>query len=67
MGSQSYLSVSDFRVLIGLGKSARLDSLEILWPSGKKQTLQNIESGKYYHLKENGNPEILKVGQKLNL
>ncbi len=67
MGSQSYLSVSDFRVLIGLGKSARLDSLEILWPSGKKQTLQNIESGKYYHLKENGNPEILKLGQKLNL
>ena len=35
----SYLSASDRRLLFGLGRAARADSVEIHWPDGKVQTL----------------------------
>ena len=52
MGSQSYLSVSEFRVLFGLGKATKIDELEVHWLGGETQTLKNIASGKYYFLKQ---------------
>jgi hypothetical protein len=38
----SYLSTSDVRLYIGLGSETRITRLEIEWPSGKRQTLQDI-------------------------
>ncbi|MFZ0744496.1 MAG: CRTAC1 family protein [Terracidiphilus sp.] len=35
----SYLSSNDMRVHFGLGEAARVDAVEIHWPSGKKQTV----------------------------
>jgi hypothetical protein len=64
MGSQSYLSVSDFRVLFGLGKAAKIDELEIHWLGGEKQTIKDIQSGKYYYLKQDSDLTELKVGEK---
>ena len=52
MGAQSYLGVSDFRLHLGLGELSRLPSLEVVWPSGNRQTLKDIEANKFYHLLE---------------
>jgi len=38
----SYLSTSDVRLYFGLGSETRITRLEIEWPSGKRQTLQDI-------------------------
>jgi hypothetical protein len=37
--TRSYLAQSESVVTFGLGKSTKVDALEIIWPSGKKQTL----------------------------
>ncbi len=64
MGSQSYLSVSDFRVHFGLGKAEKIEELEIYWPGGEKQVLKDIRGGKYYYLKQGNEPTDLKIGEK---
>lgn len=38
--TRSYLSQSELPVTFGLGKSTKLDALEVRWPSGKTQTVQ---------------------------
>jgi hypothetical protein len=40
----SYLSQSDLRVHFGLGHAARADRLEIRWPSGVVDVLQNVDA-----------------------
>jgi len=40
--SSSYLSSSDPRVHFGLGAALKADSVEIAWPSGRRQALKNI-------------------------
>lgn len=40
----SYLSHSDRRVYFGLGKTDKIDSVEIHWPSGQKDTLNNVSA-----------------------
>ena len=42
MTSKSYLSASELPVTFGLGKSDRVDSIEITWPGGMKQTLGSV-------------------------
>ena len=37
--ARSYLSASELPITFGLGKATKVDSLEIIWPSGQKQTL----------------------------
>lgn len=41
-GASSYCSVSDHRLHFGLGRADTVDELEILWPSGQRQTLHNL-------------------------
>jgi hypothetical protein len=38
----SYLSTSDMRLFFGLGRESAVNRLEIDWPSGKRQTLENV-------------------------
>ena len=38
-GKSGYLSQSSMPLYFGLGDSAKIDSIEVNWPSGKKQTL----------------------------
>ncbi len=44
--SGSYLSANDARILVGLGDSVKVKSIEICWPSGKTQIIDypNINS-----------------------
>jgi enediyne biosynthesis protein E4 len=41
-GGMSYCSAQDPRIYFGLGAHARVDSLEILWPSGIHDTIRGI-------------------------
>jgi len=41
----SCLSTSDVRLFFGLGGEATITRLEIEWPSGKKQVIENVRSG----------------------
>ncbi|MGH9757906.1 MAG: CRTAC1 family protein, partial [Candidatus Acidiferrales bacterium] len=43
----SYMSSSDKRVHFGLGSSKQADKIEILWPSGIRQTLENVSAGQF--------------------
>jgi hypothetical protein len=36
----------------GLGKSQKIDILEVTWPGGKKQTLKDIPVNQYILVKE---------------
>lgn len=47
-----YLSASDCRVHFGLGAADRIDSLEIRWPSGRKDTLSALAAGHLYRITE---------------
>jgi len=38
----SYLSSSDLRAHFGLGQAAKIDSLKLVWPSGKVQVLADV-------------------------
>jgi hypothetical protein len=47
-----YLSQHDLRVHFGLGQAAKIDSVEIRWPSGKVDTLTNLQVDKFYAVLE---------------
>ena len=44
--SGGYLSQNDPRLLFGLGVSEKADRVEVAWPSGKIQVLENVPAGK---------------------
>jgi enediyne biosynthesis protein E4 len=48
----SYLSQNDLRVHFGLGAHERIDRVEILWPSGKRETLTDLQADHFFAVKE---------------
>jgi len=48
----SYLSQNDLRIHFGLASHERLDRVEILWPSGKTETISNLAADRFYTVKE---------------
>jgi hypothetical protein len=47
-----YLSQNDPRIHFGLGKNETVEKVEIKWPSGKVQTLENIKANQILVVKE---------------
>jgi hypothetical protein len=43
-GGMSYCSAQDARIYFGLGARARVDGLEIVWPSGIKDVVKDISA-----------------------
>ncbi|HKX61023.1 MAG TPA: CRTAC1 family protein [Verrucomicrobiae bacterium] len=43
MPTRSYLSQSELPVTIGVGKAAKVDELEIIWPGGQRQTVADLK------------------------
>jgi hypothetical protein len=52
LGGGSYCSASDPRVSFGLGAIAKIDEIEVRWPSGRISTLKNINANQYLTIKE---------------
>jgi len=48
----SYLSQNDLRVHFGLGPADKVDRIEVRWPYGGTQVLQNLACDRFYVLKE---------------
>ncbi|HTZ47115.1 MAG TPA: CRTAC1 family protein [Verrucomicrobiae bacterium] len=48
----SYMSQHDLRAHFGLGEAAKIDKLEISWPSGAKQTFTDIPADQFYSIEE---------------
>jgi hypothetical protein len=48
----SYLSQSDLRLHFGLGENEKVEKAEILWPDGKIETLTNLQSDRFYSIRE---------------
>jgi hypothetical protein len=48
----SYLSQNDLRVHFGLGPSAKIDSVEIHWPSGAVESIKNLAADRFYSVLE---------------
>jgi hypothetical protein len=44
----SYLSQNDVRVHFGLGKATKIDSVEVRWPSGRVETVKDLQADKFY-------------------
>jgi enediyne biosynthesis protein E4 len=55
-GGGSYASSPDRRALFGLGATAAVDRVTVIWPDGKEDTWTGLKSDRYYSL-EQGNPE----------
>jgi hypothetical protein len=53
-GGGSYLASHDPREILGLGKAAKVDSVEIKWPSGRVDRLTNPPLNKYVKVVEGG-------------
>lgn len=50
-GGGSYLSQSDLRLHFGLGEDDHAN-IEVLWPSGERQSLNRLESGRLHRIQE---------------
>jgi len=48
----SYISQDDLRLHFGLGKHDHIDTLEIFWPSGAKETLKQLPADRLYTVTE---------------
>ena len=48
----SYLSSNDTRLHVGLGDAAAAQQLDILWPSGTRQTLRDVKANQVLTVKE---------------
>jgi hypothetical protein len=51
-GGSGFCAQNQRPLHFGLGKGARVERVEIRWPSGKTQTIEAPEPGKVHHVKE---------------
>ena len=52
MSGSSYYSQNDFRLHFGLGKTTKVDSVEIAWPSSLKETFKNLATNQLLVVQE---------------
>jgi enediyne biosynthesis protein E4 len=48
----SYLSQSDLRLHFGLGSHDKADKVEVIWPTGKVESLANLPADRFYIIRE---------------
>jgi enediyne biosynthesis protein E4 len=52
MSGSSYYSQNDFRLHFGLGRATQADNVELIWPSGLKESFQNLPANRLFVLQE---------------
>ena len=50
--ASGYLSQNDPRIHFGLGKNQNVEKIEVVWPSGKLQVIENIKAGQVIEIVE---------------
>jgi hypothetical protein len=58
----SYLSHNDARVHFGLGDAARVDRVEIMWPSGSVDRATDLAANRFYIAQEGGSVSVVRAG-----
>lgn len=48
----SYMSQNSLRLHFGLGQAVKADKIEIRWPSGKTETIENLAADKIYAIRQ---------------
>ncbi len=48
----SYISQNDFRLHFGMGQATKADLIEIRWPSGLTQRLENVSANQILKIRE---------------
>ena len=48
----SYYSQSDLRLHFGLGSAARVDLVEVRWPTGEAESFRDVEANRLIHIRE---------------
>ena len=61
-GASSYMSHSDIRAHFGLGPNERVDRIEITWPDGSTESIQDIPADKLLLVRQGQGHEILEAG-----
>jgi hypothetical protein len=62
IGGGSYLSASERRILIGLGKEKQAERVTVYWPSGRKQEFRDLEGRRGWRLHEGEpRPELMRT------
>jgi hypothetical protein len=51
-GGMSYCSAQDPRIYFGLGPHAKVDKIELLWPSGAKQEITGVAADQIVTIEE---------------
>ncbi len=51
-GGMSYCSAQDPRIYFGLGKHARVDTMEITWPSGAREVIHDLAANQIVTIEE---------------
>jgi len=52
MSGSSYYSQNDFRLHFGLGNATKVDSVELTWPSGLKESYRNLAGNSFFIMQE---------------
>jgi hypothetical protein len=52
MSNSGYLSQSDHRIHFGVGDNEKIDKIEIRWPTGKTETLNDVKVNQIIKIKE---------------
>jgi enediyne biosynthesis protein E4 len=52
MSGSSYYSQNDFRLHFGLGRATKVDSVDLSWPSGLKESFQNLPANRLFVIQE---------------
>jgi predicted nucleotidyltransferase len=64
-GGTSYCSASDRRIVFGLGDLARVDRVEVMWPSGTTDRLEGIEARQYVTIREGSTRKEVPAAQPI--
>ncbi|MEL7120529.1 MAG: FG-GAP-like repeat-containing protein [Bacteroidota bacterium] len=56
-----YASQNSYRLLFGLGQASLIKSLKIRWPSGKRQSFENIDINQFYKIVEGQAPQAVNL------
>ena len=62
---RGFQSSMDYKMTIGVGKVAKIDSIVVTWPSGNSQLMKDVPADQHLVLKEsNANRQPLKISTK---